>query len=407
MSDPLRWARVRVLLPVAAVLLLFCRETNAHDRGTSYSSWTLNGRDAHVVLRIADLEITRFPWAAEPETAVDQALRRYLGDRLQLRAGGQRCTVAEAPHPLATTPGNRAYEWRLRCPQDGELSIHTELMFDVSPAHLHFARLTRDGQPAIERVLSEKDNEWALDQAADGHSEGATIPDYVLLGIEHILTGYDHLAFVAALLLLAGSLGEVARVVTGFTVAHTITLGLMALGYLRPERAPIEALIGLSIALVAAENSWRLSRANLRLPGILSLCLLLLAGAAHYGFGQVAPVTLVGLSLFIWCYFGLLQRSSRAATLRWAIAFVFGLIHGFGFAGVLAEAGLPSDRTLPALLGFNVGVELGQLAVVAVAWPLLQLLARRRAAGHRLLIEVGSAAVFALGLYWFLVRSYG
>ena len=98
-----------------------------------------------------------------------------------------------------------------------------------------------------------------LDQpAASGSTVGAgtSLGEYIALGIEHILTGYDHLAFLLALLLIGSSLGEVAKVVTGFTVAHSITLGLTILGYVRPEARSVEALIGLSIALVAAENVW-------------------------------------------------------------------------------------------------------------------------------------------------------
>ncbi|HYD48568.1 MAG TPA: HupE/UreJ family protein [Terriglobales bacterium] len=389
---------------LGGVLLLMAAVAAGHDRGTSYSAWTIRGRDAHVIVRISELEISRFPWASEDAATLDQMLRLYFADRLQLRAGERRCAVSEPPHPLTSVPAHRSYEWRLRC-EDGPLSIRSELMLDVSPSHLHFARLTRDGGAMIERVLSDREPMWTLDSG--GEADAAEISDYVGLGVEHILTGYDHLAFVAALLLIASSAGEVARVVTGFTVAHTITLGLMALGYLRPESAPIEALIGLSIALVAAENIWRVTERRQGLRIVASTALALFAVAAAAGIGNVSAVTLAGLALFTWCYFGLLTRLGRAATLRWGIAFLFGLIHGFGFAGMLTEAGLPQDRTLPALLGFNLGVELGQLAVVALAWPILRWLARHRLELHRWTVEAGSAAVFALGLYWFLIRTYG
>jgi hypothetical protein len=117
---------------------------------------------------------------------------------------------------------------------------------------------------------------------------------------------------------------------------------------------------------------------------------------------------LAGLALFSACHFGLLARVERPARLRAAVAFAFGLIHGFGFAGVLAEMALPAERLVPALLGFNVGVELGQLAIVAVAWPVLALLARvADGRPHRWIAELGSAAVCGLGLFWFLTRAFG
>ncbi len=94
--------------------------------------------------------------------------------------------------------------------------------------------------------------------------------------------------------------------------------------------------------------------------------------------------------------------------MRWAIAFIFGLVHGFGFAAVLGEAGLPADRVVHALFGFNLGVELGQLGVVALLWPLLR--AAIRARNQRIglaVVELGSASVLALGVFWFVTRTFG
>src|SRR5205823_4014675 len=147
------------------------------------------------------------------------------------------------------------------------------------------------------------------------------------LGIEHILTGYDHLAFVLALLLIGASIGEVARVVTGFTVAHSITLALAVVGWVRPSAAPTEALVGLSIALVAAENIWLVGTRTAVVPVVISATLAVLAVAATAGYGRVPALVLAGLALFSACYFGLLARATRKRSLRWAAAFLFGLVH--------------------------------------------------------------------------------
>src|SRR5262249_30719114 len=153
-----------------------------------------------------------------------------------------------------------------------------------------------------------------------------------------------HLAFLLALLLVEASLWEVAKVVTGFTVGHSITLALAILGVLRPETSAIEALIGLSIALVAGENLWLLAGRPGGVPWAIGGVLLALAAGAAIGVGGVPALTLAGLALFTLCYFHLLERVSYPARLRWAVAFLFGLIHGFGFAGVLIEAHLPPAR---------------------------------------------------------------
>src|SRR5262249_43100003 len=149
-------------------------------------------------------------------------------------------------------------------------------------------------------------------------SAGAVLSGYVRLGITHILLGADHLLFVLGLLLLVPSLGMLVRTITAFTLAHSVTLGLAVLGLIAVPAAPVEALIAASIVLVALEL--------VRDPG------------AAPTLGRRAP---------------------------WAIALGFGLLHGLGFAGALADVGLPADRIPLALLGFNAGVEVGQLAFVA------------------------------------------
>ncbi len=237
---------------------------------------------------------------------------------------------------------------------------------------------------------------------------GTSLAGYVALGLEHILTGWDHLAFVLALLLLATRISEVAGLVTSFTLAHSVTLGLAVLGIVHPDGRAVEALIGYSIALVALENAWLLAGRGRGLPIIATAGLLVLALLSLLGIGAVPALALLGVALFTACHFGLLARAERPVRLRAAVAFGFGLVHGFGFAGVLAEMELPAGRVAPALFGFNVGVELGQLVVVTLAWPLLRALARWRGGrAYGPVVDLASAAVFGLGLFWFVSRSFG
>jgi hypothetical protein len=378
---------------VVALVVALEGAAAAHDRGTSYSSWTIEGRSAGVVVRMTDVDLSRFDWARSGDAEIGKRFR----ERLRLFAGDRACEVVESPRRTAAEDGTTALEWRLRCPAVGELEIRDDLVFDVAPSHLHFARVVRDGSAPLERVFSERDRRWPLERT----SGGTSLRDYLLLGIEHIASGYDHLAFLLALLLVAGSVREVATVVTGFTAAHSITLGLAVVGRVRPPSATVEALIGLSIALVAAENLWLADRRSRALPGLLSLSLIALAVGAAAGFGRVPALTLAGLALFSSCYFALAARSPSPERLRWSVAFLFGLLHGFGFATVLTDAHLPTERLARALFGFNAGVEAGQLAVVALVWPLLRRLDRPRA------LEYASAAVLAVGVFWFVTRAYG
>jgi len=183
------------------------------------------------------------------------------------------------------------------------------------------------------------------------------LPAYFTLGIQHILTGIDHVFFVIGLILLVPTLGRLVGALTAFTVAHSITLGAAALGFAGLPQASVEVVIALSILVVGYE--------------------VVRAARGKTGLTYAMP---------------------------WAVAFGFGLLHGFGFAGALAEIGLPQDAKLGALVLFNLGVETGQLMIVAVAVPLARWIASRTA-GLRRRIEVGAGySLGAAAAFWMIQR---
>ncbi len=180
------------------------------------------------------------------------------------------------------------------------------------------------------------------------HSTGS----FVLLGIHHILSGYDHLLFVIGLLLPGGDLLALAKIITAFTIAHSVTLSLAVLQVVTLPDRLIEAVIALSIAYVAAEN-------------------------------------LVG---------------RPAVSRRWLVSFCFGLVHGFGFSSALRELGLPAHGLVLSLLGFNVGIEVGQALVVAICLPLLALVRRTRWSHPA--VVTSSVAILLVGLVLFVERAF-
>jgi hypothetical protein len=188
-------------------------------------------------------------------------------------------------------------------------------------------------------------------------SGGAVAVEYAKLGVEHILLGIDHLLFVLALLLITGSGWKLVKTVTAFTVAHSITLALAALGFVHVAQAPVEAVIALSIVFVATE--------------ILH---------AQQG------------------------REGITARMPWLVAFTFGLLHGFGFAGALSEIGLPQGQIPLALLFFNVGVELGQLVFVVAALSLIVLIRRMRFDFPGWAARVPPYAIGSLAMFWVIQR---
>lgn len=191
---------------------------------------------------------------------------------------------------------------------------------------------------------------------------GLAVPAYFQLGVEHILTGVDHLMFVLGLLLLVGLRWRLVKAVTAFTAAHSITLGASAIGLVRAPAATIEALVALSIVFVAAE--------------------LVSAGRGRLGLTGRQP---------------------------WLIAFAFGLLHGFAFAGALAEVGLPPHAIPLALLLFNLGVEAGQLLFVAAAilaiLALRPLASRLPAACAPYAPRLAPYAIGSFAAFWFLQRA--
>jgi hydrogenase/urease accessory protein HupE len=182
---------------------------------------------------------------------------------------------------------------------------------------------------------------------------------YLVLGVEHILLGIDHLLFVLALVLLVGGWKRLAATITAFTVAHSMTLAAAVLGFVHVPGPPVEACIALSIVFVAAE-------------------------IVHARQG----------------------KSSLTARAPWLVAFTFGLLHGLGFAGALSEVGLPQLAIPLALLFFNLGVELGQLAFVAVVIGVMAALRRLPAPTPPWGWRVAPYAIGTVAMFWVIQRVY-
>ncbi len=412
--------RRAIAISCALATLLISGSAMAHGRSVSYSNWEIHAAGAQVTVRLKLLELSRLGPQALPPGSISAAgppgtpdlPARAFPTELLLIANGTPCQ----PDPIAERrpdePGWVRYQWQIRCPENAEqLAIRSQVLLAVAPSHMHFARVrfVDLSDRVREQVLTEASPEFVLRQFGEGKTDspsGSQLSDYLVLGIEHILTGWDHLAFVFGLLLLATRLGEVARLITGFTLAHSLTLALAVLELVHPRAAAVEVVIAFSVGLVAIEKGWLLSGRPRVIPAMVLAGLIILALASLAGIATVPFMTIVGLVVFSGCYFALIGQS-ESDWLRVCLTFAFGLVHGFGFAGVLVEMALPADRLVPALLGFNLGVEAGQIGVVLILWPLL--FAGRRMAGPRLsrfASELSAAGLCGLGLYWLVDRAF-
>jgi hypothetical protein len=297
-------------------------------------------------------------------TAADlQAAREriggYLAGALTLELDGQRV-------PAAVTAIEPRYEAGALTRVVVELRYRAGRPIEVLKARVaFFEELTRQHRAVIavwwgegvRQLVRLGPAELELRREAFAPGRLSVMREFVVWGAEHIFIGYDHIAFLLALLLVAMRWAELFKIVTAFTVAHSLTLLLSALDVLRVPSQLTEVLIAASIVYVAAENLW-------------------------------------------------LVRRGRGPRHRWGLTFAFGLVHGLGFASVLRErlASL-SGRVILPVVSFNLGVELGQLLIVAAAFPLL--LALRRSANPKLIVRMGSVPILLLGLFWLVQRLGG
>jgi hypothetical protein len=288
-------------------------------------------------------------------------------------------------------------------------NIRFDGFFSLIAAHTNFAKIREDsGQH--ESVFTFGHREIAL----SGNGTGAAATEqsdfftYVGLGIRHLASGLDHLAFLLALLLLVTSPRQIIFVVTGFTIGHSITLSLAVLGIATPNVPLVEATIGFTIALVAIENIAVQTRLTREIA--IGFAAVFVAFVLVAVFVPTGPpwVAMVGLGLFGASYLGLSSDGHRAMQLRPILTVLFGMVHGFGFSAVLTELDLPTAKLVPALLGFNIGVEVGQLMAIGVfGLGLYVVKSRSKGAAYGIVTDILSTGLLAIGFYWFVARGFG
>lgn len=256
-------------------------------------------------------------------------------------------------------------------------------------------------------MLTSIDHDIAVEGENGEGLENAGFLTVVRMGMMHIFTGVDHMSFLLGLVLIARRWRDLAFVVTGFTLGHSLTLALAFTGVIRLHAESIDALVALTILLIGIEN---VSVSTGR-PGLCALwtggVLLAMAGLRLWGVGLLPPLLLVGAGLFSANYLMLSGHLRDAARLRLLVTLVFGLIHGFGFAADLLSEPMPPNRLAELLVGFNLGVEIGQLAIVALILSAVFALSKLRLTLPRpIVVDVTAAFLVAIGLYWFVGRSF-
>jgi hypothetical protein len=400
--------RNRVIAALAALLLLCTASATADPQSKSFSHWRFSGTEVTAVITVPAREVTRLGANVNPGQ-IAALWQQHLLERVSV--GNPAPCQLLTSQALASSPEYARTRMRWQCREPlATIDIQLNMLFDRAASHVHFANYHLPDGSRAEHLFNQTERSHQLNlaptQGEHPLQAGPVLGTYILFGFEHILIGLDHIAFLLALLLLGGSWRQLLLVITGFTLGHSITLSLAALGILRPDGGFIEALIGLSIALVAVENISSQNGSARSSARVTALILLALASINVVTAGPLPTLALLGLALFCWCYLQLSDTPARALKMRPAVTAGFGLVHGFGFASVLLEVGLPQGSVPLALLGFNLGVELGQIAIVATLLITGVLAGRLLRDKMLLTTELMSAALCGLGVYWFLARLY-
>jgi hypothetical protein len=338
----------RRVLGVAAVIGTLALPPGAVPHGggsTGYASVAVDGATVRYGVTL---------WPATLPPPVGDELRERpermiaaVREKITLVAQGHRCAAGPGAVSRAG-PDSVTLAVEFACGEPvRELLLRDDLFDVLGPDHHTLARIEAPGY-ASPFAFANETRETRVRLARGG---AGGLASFVRLGVEHILTGWDHLVFLLALLLPGGGLLALAKIVTAFTAAHSVTLSLAVLDVVSLPGRLVEAVIALSIAAVAIEN----------------LCL--------------AP----------------------SVRRRWMVSFAFGLVHGFGFSSVLREIGLPADGVMLSLLGFNAGVEAGQALVVAAALPVL--LAVRKTGYEKRMVWGSSLAILVAGVTLFVERA--
>lgn len=289
-------------------------------------------------------------------------VQRFLSERMHVSLGDADIALAPRGVDFANDPGGHLlvrYSMNGPAPAtsagEADLALRTDLFREFGSSFKVLTRLAA-GNESRDVVLTDVDPAASLagpGAAAGGHGSGPKLPplSFIKLGVEHIFIGIDHILFLVALIVVGGRFTNLVKIVTSFTIAHSLTLAAAALGLVSPPSRLVESAIALSIVYVAVENFF--------------------------------------VTKTDW---------------RWLVTGFFGLVHGFGFASVLRELAPSSRELVPSLLAFNLGVELGQIVIVTLLWPVVLLISRSPRPRP---IALGISGLVALiGLGWFIERAF-
>jgi hydrogenase/urease accessory protein HupE len=396
-----KFRNVRFSSLIALIVALFASSAWAHEISFSHGKVQLGNpiqislglplRDLAVALETDEQSLLKSTGVLERQSKIE----RLLIDRFM--ATSSNTTLTHQDFKLEPVTDGKNVRLSFSLASSGQMPSLNVHLFPENNLHKTFLDVYENGILERQVILDAIQTTLEL-QTSDRQSIPEVVWNFLLEGVHHIFIGPDHILFVIGLLLLGGTLGQLLKIVSAFTVSHSITLALATLHILNPPSSLIEPVIAASIVFVGIHSlrasrfwmpfmskSWTMRKSRFTQPGFIS--------RQH---SKVQVLTHRDTA------------SKNARDLRVYFALAFGLIHGFGFANALAEMQLPQDALVWSLFAFNAGVEVGQACIVLAVAPILTLMRSKLEpvlAGR--IIGAGSLGVIAAGTVWFIERVRG
>ena len=370
-----------IIANTVIILFFLLSPLNAHYFSESFSKWNVVDNKVEANFSLLTLESTRIFQVEnyqkimfEENLSETDVFKIYLSQHLKVTSEGKSCSLVDEIKELNSQEGSLNLSLNFECPSNKEIKIINNALFNLVQSHIHIARIYIDNNLYTEKALFFNDQSIDLNEEKENNSFSNSFYKFFSLGLDHILSGYDHLLFILGLLLLVTNLKRLLLVITGFTIGHSLTLSLSVINIIHVKSSLVEALIGYTIMFVGLEYLYKENndhRVSMIFITTLSLLLLIFGNLINPNF----PYFLIlGILLFSLGYFYLLKNLNSENNLLSIITIIFGLIHGFGFGGFLLGSKISSENIFSGLLGFNLGVEVGQIIFVLLILLIYKLL---------------------------------
>ena len=370
-----------IIAKTVIILFFLLSPLNAHYFSESFSKWNVVDNKVEANFSLLTLESTRIFQVEnyqkimfEENLSETDVFKIYLSQHLKVTSEGKNCSLVDEIKELNSQEGSLNLSLNFECPSNNEIKIINNALFNLVQSHIHIARIYIDNNLYTEKALFFNDQSIDLNEEKENNSFSNSFYKFFSLGLDHILSGYDHLLFILGLLLLVTNLKRLLLVITGFTIGHSLTLSLSVINIIQVKSSLVEALIGYTIMFVGLEYLYKENndhRVSMIFITTLSLLLLIFGNLINPNF----PYFLIlGILLFSLGYFYLLKNLNSENNLLSIITIIFGLIHGFGFGGFLLGSKISSENIFSGLLGFNLGVEVGQIIFVLLILLIYKLL---------------------------------